>query len=53
MGKQGHSGLFNFKVTQLFIFDFRRLRMRAQVKTCALAGISVNCLLRTDRAPAN
>ena len=41
MEKHGHSGLFNFKVTQLFIFDFRRLRMRAQVKTCAVAGISV------------
>ena len=41
MEKHGHSGLFNFKVTRVFIFEFRRLRMRAQVKTCAVAGISV------------
>ena len=32
---------FAFKVTRFFIFDFRRLRMRAQVKTCAVTGISV------------
>ena len=32
---------FNFKVIGVFIFQNRRLRMRAQVKTCAVARISV------------